>query len=94
MIVLVSLIVLLRGFPCFQDFSHGPSHPYISIFPLVMCVYVHLLHDLQQHTPNVTYVFVLQLSLGTPIFLSHSYGTEVFGCASFWLVCENVSSTP
>ena len=29
MIVLVSLIVLLRGFPCFQDFSHGPSHPYI-----------------------------------------------------------------
>ena len=56
MIVLVSLIVLLRGFPCFQDFSHGPSHPYISIFPLV---YVHLLHDLQQHTPNVTYVLIL-----------------------------------
>ena len=29
MIVLVSLIVLLRGFPCFQDLSHGPSlHPY------------------------------------------------------------------
>ena len=30
MIVLVSLIVLLRGFPCFHDFSHGASlHPYI-----------------------------------------------------------------
>ena len=29
MIVLVSLIVLLRGFPCFRDFSHGASlHPY------------------------------------------------------------------
>ena len=29
MIVLVSLIVLLRGFPCFHDFSHGASlHPY------------------------------------------------------------------
>ena len=31
MIVLVhvSLIVLLRGFPCFHDFSHGSSlHPY------------------------------------------------------------------
>ena len=28
MIVLVSLIVLLRGFPCFHDFSHGASlHP-------------------------------------------------------------------
>ena len=31
MIVLVSLIVLLRGLPCFHDFSHGASHPYISI---------------------------------------------------------------
>ena len=31
MIVLVSLIVLLRGFPCFHDFSHNASHPYISI---------------------------------------------------------------
>ena len=29
MIVLVSLIVLLRRFPCFHDFSHGASlHPY------------------------------------------------------------------
>ena len=29
MIVLVSLIVLLRGFLCFHDFSHGASlHPY------------------------------------------------------------------
>ena len=28
MIVLVSLIVLLRGLPCFHDFSHGASHPY------------------------------------------------------------------
>ena len=33
MIVLVSLIVLLRGFPCFHDFSHGASlHPYSFIF--------------------------------------------------------------
>ena len=29
MIVLVSLIVLLRGFPCFHDFLHGASlHPH------------------------------------------------------------------
>ena len=39
MIVLVSLIVLLRGFPCFHDFSHGASlHPYsfnCMIFTLV-----------------------------------------------------------
>ena len=29
MIVLVSLIVLLRGYPCFHDFSHGASlYPY------------------------------------------------------------------
>ena len=34
--VLVSLIVLLRGFPCFHDFSHGASlHPYSFIFTLV-----------------------------------------------------------
>ena len=26
MIVLVSLIVLLRGLPCFHDFSHGASN--------------------------------------------------------------------
>ena len=33
MIVLVSLIVLLRGFPCFHDFSHGASlHPYSDDF--------------------------------------------------------------
>ena len=36
MIVLVSLIVLLRGFPCFHDFSHGASlHPHSFIFALV-----------------------------------------------------------
>ena len=33
MIVLVSLIVLLRGFPCFHDFSHGASlHPHSNDF--------------------------------------------------------------
>ena len=33
MIVLVSLIhvVLQRGFPCFHNFLHGASHPYIAI---------------------------------------------------------------
>ena len=31
MIVLVSLIVVLKGFPCFHDFLHGVSHPYIPI---------------------------------------------------------------
>ena len=35
MIVLVSLIVLLREFPCFHDFSHGASlHPY-RLFHLI-----------------------------------------------------------
>ena len=34
MIVLVFLIVLLRGYPCFHDFLHGASlHPYSLIFP-------------------------------------------------------------
>ena len=32
----ISLIVLLRGFPCVHDFSHGASlHPYSLIFTLV-----------------------------------------------------------
>ena len=31
MIMLVSLTVLLRGFPCFHDCSYGASHPYITI---------------------------------------------------------------
>ena len=40
MIVLVSLIVLLRGFPCFHDFSHGASlHPYSFIFALVQRIF-------------------------------------------------------
>ena len=42
MLVLVSLIVLLRGFPCFHDFSHGASlHPYSMIFALVPHIIFH-----------------------------------------------------
>ena len=46
MIVLVSLIALLRGFPCFHDFSHGPSHPYIHIhsFLHLFHIFLHGLH--------------------------------------------------
>ena len=41
MIVLVSLIVLLRGFPCFHDFSHGASlHSYSFIFTLVPHIFL------------------------------------------------------
>ena len=40
MIVLVSLIVLLRGYPCLHDFLHGASlHPYSFIFPLVSHIF-------------------------------------------------------
>ena len=40
MIVLVSLIVLLKGFPCFHNFSHGASlHPYSFIFTLVFHIF-------------------------------------------------------
>ena len=31
MFVLVSLIVFAKGLPCFHQFSHGASHPYIPI---------------------------------------------------------------
>ena len=37
MIVLVSLIVLLRGSPCFHNFLHGASHPYTSPIVLWQC---------------------------------------------------------
>ena len=36
MIVLVSLIVLLRGYPCFHDFSHGAS-----LHHSIECSYAH-----------------------------------------------------
>ena len=42
MIVLVSLIVLLRGFPCFHDFSHGASL-YTSVF-IQLNDFIHLFH--------------------------------------------------
>ena len=49
MIVLVSLIVLLRGLPCFHAFSHGASHPYIVLVgiwdPLNLIRDIHM-HDL------------------------------------------------
>ena len=38
MIVLVSLIVALKGFPCFHNFSHGASHPY---FPVALLIPIH-----------------------------------------------------
>ena len=38
MIVLVSLIVLLRGLPCFHDFLHGASHPYILIHSMIFAL--------------------------------------------------------
>ena len=41
MIVLVSLIVLLRGFPCFHDFLHGASlHPHSFVFALVPHIFL------------------------------------------------------
>ena len=44
MIVLESLIVLLRGLPCFPGFLHGASlHPHSMIFALVI-VCLHVLH--------------------------------------------------
>ena len=50
LILLVSLIVLLREFPCFHDFSCGASHPYILIQSMecflhlytCTCIYVHV----------------------------------------------------
>ena len=38
MIVLVSLIVLLRRFPCFNKISHGSSYPHSMIFSLVFSI--------------------------------------------------------
>ena len=40
MIVLVSLIVLLRGFTSFHDFSLGVSNPYIPIHSIEL--FLHL----------------------------------------------------
>ena len=37
MIVLVSLIVLLRRFPCFHDFSHSATSPFIQLNDFCAC---------------------------------------------------------
>ena len=53
MIVLVSLIVLLRGFPCFHDFSHGAP-------------YIHLLNDFCtciKHVGTALVVLIQTLSI-------------------------------
>ena len=42
MIVLVSLIVLLRGLPCFHHFLHGASHPYFPIHSYLHLFYIHI----------------------------------------------------
>ena len=47
MIMIVSLIVLLRGFPCFHDFSHGASlHPY-SFNVMIFALVPHIFHGLR-----------------------------------------------
>ena len=43
MIVLVSLIVLLEGFPCFHDFSHGASRPYIPIYSVERLLHLYII---------------------------------------------------
>ena len=40
--MVVSLIVLLRGFPCFHDFSHDASHPYIPIHSMILAHVPHI----------------------------------------------------
>ena len=53
MIVLVSLIVLLKGFPCFHDFSYGASHPYILIRMIFALVHrVTLLDQIDARNPG------------------------------------------
>ena len=44
MIVLVSLIVLLRGLPCFHDFSHGASHPCMIKALTYACTHAKIVH--------------------------------------------------
>ena len=44
MLVLVSLIVLLRGFPCFHNILQGASHPYIPIEINDVCTCSHIFH--------------------------------------------------
>ena len=62
MIVLVSLIVLLRGFPCFHDFSHGASlHPQLNDFCTCNNMNVHV------HT-----TYMCMYTLHTCTYYTHS----------------------
>ena len=57
MIVLVSLIVLLKGFPCLHDFSQGASlHPYSFIFTfecICICQYSLFVDSLSQMSGQI-----------------------------------------
>ena len=50
MIVLVSLIVVLRGLPCFHDFSHCASHS------LIFALVPHIFHGLRKRSYAYAYM--------------------------------------
>ena len=66
MIVLVSLIVLLRGLPCFHDFSHGASHPYIPIHSIES--FLHLFHIFFFHI-----FFMVHVNVATHMRIIYAY---------------------
>ena len=57
LIVLVSLIVLLKGFPCFHDFLHGASHPYIHI-ECGACIFCFFYTEYSYNSIHVTVIIV------------------------------------
>ena len=64
MIVLVSLIViLLRGFPCFHDFSHGASlHPY-SFNGMIFTLVQHIFRGSRTNAAIKFYLFIFSVFL-------------------------------
>ena len=61
MVVLVSLIVLLRGLPCFHDFSHGASHPYIPI-SFIFALVPHIFDGSLKPSYAHAYIYIRRLA--------------------------------
>ena len=63
MIVLVSSIVLLRGFPCFHDFSHGASlHPFLHLFHIFFALVPHIFDGSRKRSYAQAYAYMRRLA--------------------------------
>ena len=87
-------MVLLKGFPCFHDFSHGVSHPYIAIHSIEWLLHLYftgsgLPNDPIENSnfPSSTTVFIVAAVVVLLIIV-----VAVVGAALFFRKCIGKAS--